>query len=434
MNVRRPDPEQLTELPRGAEYYPVGLSPYQLDPTDPYAKTTDMFALIKALRARSHGKTHLLVANPYSNILANASEATPQIAQEKAHRLARADQILYEAIQDVLEEQGDTSERIPVQIMSEIIDDEKFSAMMYRLTTLVQSNRMFAEAVYVCVPENFRPRAHRTKTLAQLSNLPGDHMRKMYQRMDYVLQQIAQVLLLNGRKLGHIKETSYNAVTVFAADLLDISTVGLSFEQMDPQGASGTVPYRTIHQNIGQIREGIISVETDLGMLSESWLFREEEFDGKYNAAQKHVATMDLLYRKMLARSNADLEPAIKFRYVREMILTLIHGPEPVYQFIFEESGILNVLNGSMTIEEFEHHVSLLPFQCASRKPNEAPESYFIRFVDALLHHDGPVITGLRQIGIQYKMCEKIHQLAERQPGDGWSTPFREFYRTVGSN
>lgn len=434
MNSQNQHSKELSELPRNAEYYGMGLSPYQLDPKDPYAKSEDAFALIKSLRQRSHGNTFLLVANSYSNILANSPGETPQEAQEKANRLARADQILYEAIQDVLEEQGDTSERVPVQIMSDMLDDQKFSALMYRLTTLIQTNSMFAEAVYSCVPESFRPRKHTRKSLTELTTLPGDHIRKMYQRMDYVLQQIAQVLLLKGRKLGHIKETSYNAVTVFAAELLNIPTVGLSFEQMDPEGANGTVPYRTIHQNIGQIRAGVISVETDLGMLKNSYLFRESERDTEYNAAQNHVATMDLLYQKMLARAEPDLQPAIKFRYVREMILTLIHGPEPVYKYIFKKSNITEVLSGTMTLEAFETYKSPLPFHCTPRGENEASESYFIRLVNALLHNDGPVISGLRQTGIQYKMCEKIHQLAEQQRGDGWTTPFREFHRTVGSN
>lgn len=439
MNALNQSQEKVTELPRGAEYYPVGLSPYQLDPIDPYAKTTDIFALIKSLRQRSRRNTFLLVANPYSNILANSSEATPEEAQRKAHRLARADQILYEAIQDVLQEQGDRHERIPVQIMSEMIDEQKFSALMYRLTTLMQSNSMFAEAVYSCVPENFRPRAHRTKTFTELAALPGNHIRKMYQRMDYVLQQIAQVLLLKGRKLGHIRETSYNAVTIFAADLLGISTDGLSFEQLDPEGASGTIPYRTVAQGVDEIRTGIISAETGLGMLKESYLFREEERDTEYSAAQKHVATMGLLYKKMLARSkNTDLEPAIKFRYVREILLTLIHGTHPVYAFLCEEAGISEVLNGTISLEEFEQRTCLLPFTCDARKPNEALEEYFIRYVNALIHHHGPKTPDLGEKGIQAEMCDKIYELSgikmltgyeKRVYADGWYMRYVEFHQ-----
>jgi len=426
--------ETLSELPHHAEYYGMGLAPYQIDPTDPFAKSKDIFELIKALRQRSKGNTYILVANSYSNVLANSPGASLQEGQDMANRLARVDQILYEAVQDVLENQGDSGRRIPVHIMSDLIDGQKFSALMYRLTTLIRTNPVFAEAVYACVPESFRPKKHAKKTLSELAKLPGDNMVKMYQRMDYVLQQIAQVLLLKGKKLGHAKENAYNDVAIFAASLLDISTASLSFEQLDLQDASGTVPYRTVRQCISQIREGIISAETDLGMLSECWLFRETELDEKYDAAQEHVSTMDLLYREMLIRADADLQPTIKFRYVREMICTLIHGPEPVYAYIFSKSGVLDVINGSMSLDDFEKQNYELPFLCTPRGEDEPKESYFIRFVDALLHNDGPMIPGLRQTGIQYKMCEKIHQLAEQQPGDGWTIRFREFYRIVSSN
>lgn len=389
------------EVLTGANYYPVGISPRQKDVADPLSKTTDVFLLLKELMKRPQ-PTYLVIANAQSH-------------RDKS-ALEEAEQIMYESIQEIIAEDQGLTSHVEVVVLSELIDDQKFQALYQQVVSLAQTDPQFAAMVYECVPANYRPRAHRRKAYHQL---PPTSIPAAFKAMDYVFQQIAQVILMNGRKLGHQLEEAYNDVTIEAARRLNLPTANLTFETIDLAEATGTVPYRAVGQKIDETRDGLLSAQADLGLLSESWLFREAELDRRYDAIQNKTKLMNRLYSKMLDKAPAHLHDVLKFRFAREVITTLIHGPRPIYRFLFESTGLLDYLRGTITIDEFESQTCLLPFSCP-RLPNESEHAYILRYIDALLHNDGPVIPTIKRTGIQALKCQRLHQLAPDHNPGGW--------------
>jgi hypothetical protein len=399
--------EDRVELSKITEYYPVGLAARQNAIGDPIAKTMDVFELLRALMQRSHGQSCLVIANAQSH-------------KDKS-QIEAADRAIYEAVQEILA-QDEGLAPIPIVLVSDLIIQEEFDALYPRVQNLARQNPQFAEMVYDCVPKSFRPRAHREKAL---SELPPISHQAAFKAMDYVFQQITQVILMGRHKLGHELEEPYNAVTQAAARLLGIST-HRSFETVNLEDSTGTVPYRGVSQPMDEVRENVLSATSDLGILSESWLFRETELDQKYEAIAAKNALMGRLYDLMIEKAPPEIHDAIKFRYAREMITTLLHGPQKVYRFLFEESDALDLLGGQITFAEMEKRAHLLPFQCP-RLPEESDYAYFLRFIDALLHNGGPVIPNLGRTGIQYLQCERLHNMAAPNKPGGWIMPFNRY-------
>jgi hypothetical protein len=440
----------LERLRRG-EYYPVGLPPRQQDVNDPYSKTMDVVHLIQALQLQL-GETFLVVAHPPSNILdrlrrVEAKKSNPRAeaflmieANERSRAIALKDQILYESIQDEL-----SGPRVPVVLMSDLTVGPEFEALLRMIRSMCSQDQEFAEAVYATVPHSFRPRAHRTKTLAQLRELSGGSFQKAHGKMDYVLTQIAEVLFLNGRKLGHSGEQGYNQVTVMAAQRLGL--VSPAFQTIEISSAEGSNPYRAIRQGVRGNFERALSANLSLKILKDQGIdldgldllgnlqmiqASEAQRAEEYPKLQDHSEFIMRLYSRMLERAEGrpKVQEAIALQYAEEIVLTLTNGTEPVYKFLFEETGVLDVIAGKLDLEDFADRTNFLPIKCPQRK-DESASAHFVRFVDDLLHGGGPVIPRMKRTGVQYRLCEALNDLVPETNEAAWEVPYSIFHRMM---
>ena len=176
-------------------YFPVGLPPLQRDPREHAAHVAAAKELMAVLNA--NGERILLVANPCSNFM-KGDHAGPEQARATALSIAQQEQVFWRA----LAAHCDTN--ISVGIMSQEVDQAAFDQLHEDLWILLDNNADFQAAVADCIPKC----------------METGNVQKQRRRMDYVLQQIAFVILLGGSKLGHDGEVVYNHATAMAARLL----------------------------------------------------------------------------------------------------------------------------------------------------------------------------------------------------------------------
>ncbi|PIQ77602.1 hypothetical protein COV82_03585 [Candidatus Peregrinibacteria bacterium CG11_big_fil_rev_8_21_14_0_20_46_8] len=431
--------DSAVEAIRNGEYYPIGLMPRQIDLIDPFTRTTDVVALLRTLRARQHGFTHAVVANPFANIRfelrrnekeqsSDADYLIEREAMSRARLLAEYDRILYESIQDVLDaDPHEAGRRVPVLVMSDLVDDNLFRATVDRVWDLCRSDEFFAEKIYSCVPESMRPKKHKKMNLAELKALPGQSFHNAWGRMDYVVHQIAYVALIGGKKLGHAREQDYDQITFEVAQRLGFRQYDLSFEEMPVAEARREVPYAAVTMQSAAIQNDALGVMRSLQPLHPP----EGQFDYDMARAQMDYLRSEIefssqVYVQMLRRCNelqiddnlkGQLLEAIIFRAVREAVFSLSNSPYPWWRFIFHESGLLKFLKRRMTIEEFENSAPLLPFRC-ERLRDESAESFMARFVNGLIHNNGPEIAGLPERGTRKTLCNLIYDFVNAAAGE----------------
>jgi|GEM_PF-4861961 hypothetical protein len=447
-------PSDLEKL-SGGEYYPVGLAPRV---SHLGAKTMDVFRMMRGLRGRSVGKTFFYMANIPAN--------------EDAEARGLEELVFYETVQDMLDEsEPGYGERIPVLLMSQM-DEESlgFEAMLERVRKECCGNPEFEEAVYAAVPKNMRHRRFRKKkhTLGYLRESKGigdDDLKKRflastyeefealpkltaplknaYEKMEYVLQQVALVLCLRGRKLGHEREEIYDEAARIAARILKFGETHFDRQTISFEGEDGTIPYREENQVEGEVNTTLLSAHDslevsrlpthildtkDLVEVMRIIQGREQYRDREYDRLKKRLGLADRLYGGMINRAKIlpDVEEpmrvrvseSIAFRYASEIIMTLAEGPKKFYVSLFEETGIMRVVRGKQTIAQWKGASHLLPFSCVQNE-GETDTHYFLRFVNELLHDEGPVIPDQGRTGVIYGLSCKLRKLAGIEEAEG---------------
>ena len=403
------------------EYYPVGMAPRQVELTDPYAVSSSLLSLIYDLRQRDGAPT-LLMADAHANIQRNLASNDPEEARAKAHELAEYYKLMCEGIQDVADEEG-VGERLPVRIMSEMVERADFENLMKDLRRLFWENEGFRDMVYHCVPRSQRPKRHRDKTLSELKASSETAYQKALDATEYVFQQISYVLLLDGKKLGHEGEWNYDRISEEAARLLGRESANLKFETVKPEGAEDVVHYAATKITRASVRKDLVSAQQDLGFIDHA--NRGEDFDPEiyeqFDEAEMKYKKMNAIYEKMIERAEGEMEEIVRFRYVREILFTLLTRSE-MFRFIFAESGLTDVIEGKTPLKKLGENPNLLPFEC-EKHPDESDERYFLRYADALIHERGPVFRHSGEMSITTIICNKVAELMEnhRYRGGGWN-------------
>lgn len=247
-------------------WFPLGLPPRQVDVGEAFSKTWDAVRLVEVLMKRCAAGEPVsgVVANTAINIELELARKYPDLtelerkamAAEQRRLLGLKERIFWETIQHFViteaiqrEKESESIQTFPILLMSDFESSEEFFLLYKDVSSLFDdgTHPEFAEAVYVCVPDCFRPRRHRTETYAELHARNGEQAATMRARCQYVLYQIAMVLFVGGKKLGHEGERVYDAATCLARDLLGEHRAihsPLTFEIVSVPDATGHNFYR----------------------------------------------------------------------------------------------------------------------------------------------------------------------------------------------
>jgi|GEM_PF-4543135 len=393
-------PLRLDEEPIYAPkpYFPVGLPPMMSRASDHFVHTDSALDLVQGVAAEGGV---LLVANPSSNF--KRGSISPEHARVEADKAAKAEQIFWTSIAQHL------GEDVPVYVMSDLVDEAEFNSVMDELNLQIEQNSEFAEVVYNCVPDFWLTEEQQNSSFAALS---GRSKNKALKRMDYVLQQIAYVLILGAKqwkKLGHLGEAPYNAATRFAAALLNrkCPLFRLIIEE-------GTNPYRTVRAEMGgrlrktlQAPQNFDYFDTDLsfsdsGSVVEAFRTYEKAQRKAFDQTEKRVDMIVDIYERQMEQAAIERQDIINYRIAREIVMSILSMPNQAYLHeLFRETGLDR---GNFL------HSGSLPFSCPQEE-EESDESYYVRFLAALLFDDGPLISGLGDMGPQSKLMNLIPRL-----------------------
>lgn len=245
-------------------WFPLGLPPRQVNVAEAFPKTWDAVRLMDALAQRCATGEAItgVVANPPINIELELARRFPKLdkpervamAAEQRRLLGLKERIFWEATREFAISEalrrGESVQRFPILLMSDFEDTEGFSSLYDDVSALfdVEAHPEFAEAVYACIPDGFRPRRHRGDSYAELvRHRSPAQAAAMHDRCQYVLYQIAMVLFLGGKKLGHKGERAYDHATCLARDLLGehpLIRFPLTFEAVSVPDATGDNFYR----------------------------------------------------------------------------------------------------------------------------------------------------------------------------------------------
>ncbi len=385
----------VENVPRTDVYFPVGLPPMQRKPGEHFIQSVDALNLVRRIAEVAPGAC-ILVADPFSNF--KKGNITDDQAREAALRVAEGKQVFWQALASIVEEE--TGVEVPVYIMSEVVDRDEVDALIKNIWDLIDENGRFAEMVYSCVPDFWLNEVQKNSAYSQLT---GRNLNKAKKRMSYVVEQIALVMD-DKTKLGHDGEDRYNHVTREASKLLCRPCP--RFVNIVPGEGN---PYRAMRARFGNRMRGVLSasglnfepyardLEKDKWAPGFDLLEYEERGREDRDSLAKSVAFIKDLYSRMVSISThkPELREVIAEQICREVVMCLdAIEHRPYFHHLFEASGVLDVLRG-MEVSELDGRGTELPFECPMME-GESESAYFVRYVNRLIHDDGPVVSGFQ--------------------------------------
>ncbi len=446
MSTLTTNPEKLGLLEQleTTGYYPVGLPPRQTTVGELYAKSDDATQLMKALSKHVGGSPVLLIgdqeSNIYRSLLHQAQKFSPQSetsqaklreeARRRARLIAKKDQAFYQGLQDFLESSGETHRRVPVGVMSELLDPTAFTELCAQVQTCILEDPKLAAQCFEAIPKRHLKKTSRKKSYTELTDGQREDVILM---MDYVFQQIAHGLCFQSTKWGHANESAYDELTRQVASHLGLSCP--QFERLPLQDAEGISPYRTVLQKTQKAASKVLSGDQNIAGLASP------DFEAIYEGAhlgelslfeavqaadretQNYHAEADRLmldFRRTQAIYHAsfrhaeteDVRQLLKAQYAKELFMMLGRSPfSPKYSDLVQKSGLAQWIDKGMTLEEATQD-SELPFECY-RKEGESDADYGLRYLASLLCSIGLHVPGLGRKGFHYIACEEICDLAQ---------------------